>query len=156
MIGLFCAYVAYSTYFHLKLFITNFTTKHARKSSMGKIVWRSYFAVARSNINANKIFACTMPQILILSLQHSFFKQFYAAVTKADYITLRLGFIEVKVLKQHIIQLSSCWKAWNLLILSMIDTLQEQSQVQFSQVHDTSSWRWLQASCGHKVCCICK
>jgi hypothetical protein len=36
--------------------------------------------------------------LIFVSLQHSFFKQFYASVTKSDYITLRLGFIMVSIL----------------------------------------------------------
>uniref|UniRef100_A0A2P2MD36 Uncharacterized protein MANES_08G155900 n=1 Tax=Rhizophora mucronata TaxID=61149 RepID=A0A2P2MD36_RHIMU len=36
---------------------------------------------------------CFRLLLLLFSCQHSFFKQFYASVTKSDYITLRLGFI---------------------------------------------------------------
>lgn len=38
--------------------------------------------------------------LIFVPLQHSFFKQFYASVTKSDYVTLRLGFIMVKYFMQ--------------------------------------------------------
>lgn len=47
-------------------------------------------------IDAKVCFSGNYLYLLINFLfQHSFFKQFYGAVTKADYTTLRLGFVTV-------------------------------------------------------------
>ncbi|GAB4830387.1 hypothetical protein Ancab_020024 [Ancistrocladus abbreviatus] len=54
-------------------------------------LWTFYGSI--TSLSGRSYFSGKSSVLLLLLLLHSFFKQFYASVTKADYLTLRLGFI---------------------------------------------------------------
>ena len=79
-----------------------------------------------------RVIACCFLVVLTLLLgflQHSFLKQFYASVTKSDYITLRLGFIMVSHLRFSVdVYLTFILKLHNKSFTA-VDTLQGQPEV---------------------------
>lgn len=82
-------------------------------------------------------------------------KQFLASVNESDYITMRLGFITVVSRAFFIlwIEFPSTIKSHDKLMLLVlyIDSLQDQSKIQFPRVSNTCSQFWFQESCRYQV-----